>query len=137
METGYKDTVSLPVSYNQSVYSCHQGDNTIMESAMKKHPGNLLLATVLLAMLQLLPSLGLAMNNEEYDACILENQKNAKTNYAVHLIKEACTKLHKEGSFLFDDEEKYYQCILNNVGGVENDRALDSIRQVCRRQSQN
>lgn len=90
----------------------------------------------LLAALLLLPAAGHAMDNEEYDACMLQYQKGVQTNYGWQLIKEACTKLYKESAFLFSDEEVYYRCILQNVPGVENDRAIESIRQVCRTQSQ-
>lgn len=101
---------------------------------MNRHTRNLLWASALL--LPVAAGLAVAMDNEDYDNCILQHQKTAKTNYAVQLVKEACTKLHKESAFLFSDELRYYQCILDNVPGVENDRALESIRQACRRQSE-
>ena len=114
------------LGYNQETNASRSG-----EASMKR----LIRSALLLATLAT-PLAALAWGNEEYDACILQYQQEAKTDLASHLIKEACAKLYKEGDFLLSDELDYYRCLLEHVPGVENNRALESIRQACRSRSQ-
>ncbi|MGC3478669.1 VF_A0006 family four-cysteine protein [Pseudomonas aeruginosa] len=71
----------------------------------------------LLPLLLLFPLSALA-DDKDYDQCILDYQRTAKSGVAVHFITQACDKLYNDGSFLLSREKAYYECLLENLPGV-------------------
>lgn len=90
----------------------------------------------LLPLLLLFPLSALA-DDKDYDQCILDYQRTAKSGVAVHFITQACDKLYNDGSFLLSQEKAYYECLLENLPGVENNLAAQKIRSACESKSQN
>ncbi|MCT9633454.1 hypothetical protein NOX75_17970 [Pseudomonas aeruginosa] len=86
-------------------------------------------------LLLLFPLCALA-DDKDYDQCILDNQRMAKSGVAVHFITQACDKLYNDGSFLLSREKVYYECLLENLPGVENNLAAQKIRSACESKSQ-
>ncbi|MDF5996929.1 hypothetical protein P4200_30530 [Pseudomonas aeruginosa] len=76
-------------------------------------------------------------DDKDYDQCILDYQRTAKSGVAVHFITQACDKLYNDGSFLLSREKAYYECLLENLPGVENNLAAQKIRSACESKSQN
>ena len=70
----------------------------------------------LLPLLLLFPLSALA-DDKDYDQCILDYQRTAKSGVAVHFITQACDKLYNDGSFLLSREKAYYECLLENLPG--------------------
>ncbi|MDE5217179.1 hypothetical protein PYX07_00810 [Pseudomonas aeruginosa] len=70
----------------------------------------------LLPLLLLFPLSTLA-DDKDYDQCILDYQRTAKSGVAVHFITQACDKLYNDGSFLLSREKAYYECLLENLPG--------------------
>ncbi|MDF5864704.1 hypothetical protein P4113_19190 [Pseudomonas aeruginosa] len=58
----------------------------------------------LLPLLLLFPLSALA-DDKDYDQCILDYQRTAKSGVAVHFITQACDKLYNDGSFLLSREK--------------------------------
>ncbi|WP_305955914.1 MULTISPECIES: VF_A0006 family four-cysteine protein [unclassified Pseudomonas] len=73
-------------------------------------------------------------DDDEYNVCLLQYQKGAKTNLSAYLIEYACRKLYQEGAFLLGKEKAYNECLLKNIPGVENSMAVNQIQNACRRQ---
>lgn len=90
----------------------------------------------LLPLLLLFPLSALA-DDKDYDQCILDYQRTAKSGVAVHFITQACDKLYNDGSFLLSREKAYYECLLENLPGVENNLAAQKIRSACESKTQN
>ena len=79
-------------------------------------------------------SFGAFADENEYNACLLQYQKGAKTNLSAFLIEYSCRKLYQEGAFLLSKEKVYYECLLKNIPDVENSMAVNQIQNTCRRQ---
>ncbi|MGH8433513.1 MAG: VF_A0006 family four-cysteine protein [Pseudomonas sp.] len=84
--------------------------------------------------LVMLFSFGAFADDDEYNACLLQYQKGAKTNLSAYFIEYACRKLYQEGAFLLGKEKAYYECLLKNIPDVENSMAVNQIQNACRRQ---
>ncbi|MDF5938758.1 hypothetical protein P4234_13810 [Pseudomonas aeruginosa] len=70
----------------------------------------------LLPLLLLFPLSTLA-DDKDYDQCILDYQRTAKSGVAVHFITQACDKLYNDGSLPAVAEKAYYECLLENLPG--------------------
>lgn len=90
----------------------------------------------LLAMLTLSPLPAVAFDSQQYDECVLQYLRNAKSGQASDMIVNACRKLYKEAAFLQNAERTYQACLLQNLPGVENDQAAQYIAAACQRRSQ-
>lgn len=93
------------------------------------------LALLLLLACQL-PLPAHAWENEAYNACILQYQKEARTDYAARLIRTACDRLHRHDGPLFSDDKRYHECVLAHIPGMESDVAIENVRRTCKQQSE-
>ncbi|WP_205631655.1 VF_A0006 family four-cysteine protein [Collimonas pratensis] len=91
---------------------------------------------VFLAMMAFSAAPAMAFDSQQYDECVLQYLRNAKSGQASDMIVNACRKLYKEGAFLQSDERTYQACLLQNLPGVENDQAAQYIAAACQRRSQ-
>jgi hypothetical protein len=67
----------------------------------------------------------------EYDECLLIHLKNAKTDVAAQLIKQACKENYKGGVFVRQKRQVYNECLLENLYGIESEEAIIEIKDVC------
>ncbi|PFH10834.1 hypothetical protein BCF11_3267 [Collimonas sp. PA-H2] len=91
---------------------------------------------VFLAMMAFSAWPAMAFDSQQYDECVLQYLRNAKSGQASDMIVNACRKLYKEGAFLQSAERTYQACLLQNLPGVENDQAAQYIAAACQRRSQ-
>ena len=83
-------------------------------------------------------SLSHAASKPEYDSCILNHLKGAKTDVAAQLITKACDVVYGDSGFIISsDERKYHSCLLDNLVNVESYIAVDQITRACDRESKN
>lgn len=79
----------------------------------------------------------LSVDNDQYDTCVIEHQREVKNSKASKLMIMACEKLYKEGIYFASPEERYNNCLLQNLQRAENDEATQQIVNACERQSKN
>ena len=107
-------------------------------SSMLEHnfPMDTIAMKFLLPLLLLFPLSALA-DDKDYDQCILDYQRTAKSGVAVHFITQACDKLYNDGSLPAVAGKGLLRVSAGEPAGVENNLAAQKIRSACESKSQN
>ncbi|WP_230681671.1 hypothetical protein, partial [Burkholderia vietnamiensis] len=66
-----------------------------------------------------------------YGQCLTRYLGQTKSRVAVDSIYDACDKLHRGDSMLFNGKGRYYQCVASNLRGVGRDYSVAKIKEIC------